>query len=165
MLGLDPRIAKYTWTVVLVLLLSFLVYVIAGTLFIFVVALLFAYFLWPLVSFLDQRLPGRSKLPSVAIVYLALLGVLVFVGIEVGSRIAVQANALAARIPELLAKLEHPMAAGATQTLWMRILAGIQQQLAEHSQDLIRPVSTAILGIVSHAEILLFIVLVPILSS
>jgi predicted PurR-regulated permease PerM len=164
MLGLDSRIAKYTWTVVLVLLLLFLVYVIAETLFIFVVALLFAYLLWPLVSFLDERLPGRSKLPSVAIVYLALLGVLVFAGIEVGSRVAVQANALAARIPELLSKLESLTAAGTKQTIWMRILAGIQQQLAGHSQDLIRPVSTAVLNIISHAEILLFIVLVPILS-
>jgi predicted PurR-regulated permease PerM len=164
MLGVDPRVAKYTWTVVLMLLLAFLVYVIAETLFIFVVALLFAYLLWPLVNFLDQRLPGRSKLPSLAIVYLALLAVLVFIGIEVGSRIAVQANAFAARIPELLAKLEQLTAAGAKQTFWMKILAGIQQQLAEHAQDLIRPVSTAILSIVSYAEMLLFLVLVPILS-
>jgi predicted PurR-regulated permease PerM len=164
MLGLDARIAKYTWTIVLVLMLSFLVYLIAQTLFIFVVALLFAYLLWPLVNFLDQRLPGRSKLPSLAIVYLVLLGVLVFIGIEVGSRIAVQANALVARIPELLAKLENPTAAGAKQALWMKILAGIQQQLAEHAQDLIGPVSTAILSLLSRAEILLFIVLVPILS-
>jgi predicted PurR-regulated permease PerM len=164
MLGMEPRIAKYTWTVVLVLLVVLLIYLIAQTLFIFVVSLLFAYLLWPLVSFLDQRLPGRSKLPSLAIVYLALLGVLVFAGVEVGSRIAVQANALAARIPELLSKLEGLAAAGAKQTLWTKLLTGVQQQLAEHAQDLIRPVSTAILNIISHAEILLFVVLVPILS-
>ncbi len=54
MLGLDPRAARYTWTVVSILLLLVLIYLIRETLFIFTVALLFAYLLWPLVKFLDQ---------------------------------------------------------------------------------------------------------------
>ena len=43
MLGLDSRAARYTWTVVFVFLLLGLVYLIRETLFIFAVALLFAY--------------------------------------------------------------------------------------------------------------------------
>ena len=48
MLGLDRRAAGYAWTVVFVFLLLGLVYLIRETLFIFAVALLFAYLLSPL---------------------------------------------------------------------------------------------------------------------
>jgi predicted PurR-regulated permease PerM len=162
MLGFEARDARYAWTVIWVILLFVLVYLIRETLFIFIVALLFAYLLWPLVHFLDHRLPGRSKLPSLAIVYLSLLGILIVVGVEIGTRIAAQANALSGKIPELLAKLEQPIGAGGG--IGMRILAEIQRQFAEHSRDLILPISNAILSLLSHAEILLFVVLIPILS-
>jgi predicted PurR-regulated permease PerM len=164
MLGIDARAARYAWTIVLILLLVSSVYLIAETLFVFVVALLFAYLLWPLVNFLDQRLPGRSKVPSLAIVYLLLLGVMIVIGTLVGSRIAVQANALAARIPELLSKLEQPVVSGSGQGLGVKIIAEIQRQMATHSRDLVGLVSTALLNVASHAKTLLFIVLVPILS-
>ncbi len=164
MFGFDARAARYAWTTVWILLLIGLVYLIGETLFIFVVALLFAYLLWPLVNFLDQRLPGRSKVPSLAIVYLILLGVIVVVGIEVGSRIAEQASALSSRIPELLAKLERPIGSEPGQSIGVKVIAEIQRQLAEHSRELIVPVSNALLSVVSHAEMILFIVLVPILS-
>ena len=108
MLGLDRRAAGYAWTVVCVFLLLGLVYLIRETLFIFAVALLFAYLLSPLVNYLDQRLPGVSRVPALVIVYVSLVGLLLVIGIEVGSRIVVQANALATRVPELLSNLEAP---------------------------------------------------------
>ena len=49
LLGLDRGAARYTWTAVFILLAVGLLYLIRETLFIFVVALLFAYLLWPLV--------------------------------------------------------------------------------------------------------------------
>lgn len=163
MLGIDARVARNTWTILLVLLFVGALYVIRETLFVFVVALLFAYLLWPLVHFLERRMPGRSKLPSVAIVYLALIGVFVAAGVEVGSRVVIQAQALGAKFPELLSKLEQPVA-GAGQGIGWKIITGIQQQLVTHSQELILPISNAIISLVSHAEVLVFIVLVPILS-
>src|SRR5512132_2405585 len=93
--GLDRRAASYTWTVLFILLLLAVVYLIRETLFVFALALLFSYLLWPLVHHLDRRLPGRSRVPALAIVYLALVGLLVAVGIAVGSRIVIEANALA----------------------------------------------------------------------
>ena len=87
MLGLDRRAARYTWTAVFILLLVGLLYLIRETLFIFVVALLFAYLLWPLVKLLDRRLPGRSKVLALTFVYLALVGFLIVVGIAIGSRV------------------------------------------------------------------------------
>jgi predicted PurR-regulated permease PerM len=164
MLGLDTRIARYTWTVILTLLMVGFLYIIRQTLFIFVVALLFAYLLWPLVNFLDQRLPGRSKIPSLAIVYLLLLSVIVGGGIAVGSRVAAQASALSGRFPELLAKLQQPGGPIGTMSFGARIIWEIKLQIAEHSKDLIVLASNAVLNLLSHMEILLFIVLVPILS-
>jgi predicted PurR-regulated permease PerM len=62
-----------------------------------------------------------------------------------------------------LSKLEQPIASS-HKGIGMKILSEMQQQLATHSRDLILPISNAILSVVSHAEILIIIVLVPVLS-
>jgi predicted PurR-regulated permease PerM len=164
MIGFNLQVAKNAWTIILVLLLVGLIYLIGQTLFVFTVAVLFAYLLWPVVNFLDKRLPGRSKIPSLTIVYLALIAILVVIGIEVGSRIVEQANLFGAKIPQLLEKLEHPAAPGAYQGLGTKIITEVQRQVAEHASDLLSPLSHAILGIMSHVEVVLFVVLIPILS-
>ena len=167
MLGLDPRAARYTWTAVCVLLLVGLVYLIRETLFIFVVALLFAYLLWPLVKMLDRWLPGRTKEAALTLVYLALVGALIVVGIWVGSRIVQQANALATRLPELLARFAPsaaPPASPSVPSLKFDLMATVQQQLAHHSRDILALLSRAALSVIAGAGNLLFVVLVPILS-
>ena len=167
MLGLDRHAARFTWTVVFILLLLGLVYLIRETLFIFAVALLFAYLLWPLVNYLDQRLPGGSRVPALAIVYLTLVGLLLVVGIEIGSRVVLQANELADRVPELLSKLEQvntPIASPSTQTVKETIISTLRTQLFYHSREILSLLPNAALGILSHAGSLGFIVLVPILS-
>lgn len=167
MLGLDRRTASYTWTVVFILLLLRVVYLIRVTLFIFVVALLFAYLLWPLVKFLDRWLPGRSKALALGIVYLLLIGLLTVIGIAIGSRVVLQANALATRVPELLSRLEQPAEAAAApsiQTVKGTVVSALRKQLVDHSRDLLSLLSNLVLGVLSHAGSLIFIVLVPILS-
>ena len=52
MLGIDPRAARATWTVILIALLCLTIYAIRNTLFIFIVSLLFAYLLLPIVDFI-----------------------------------------------------------------------------------------------------------------
>ena len=108
MLGLDRRTARYTWTVVFILLLLGVVYLIRETLLIFGVSLLFAYLLWPLVKFLDRRLPGRSQVWALAIVYLSLVTLFIVAGMSIGSRIVAQANALATKIPEFISQIDQP---------------------------------------------------------
>jgi predicted PurR-regulated permease PerM len=167
LLGLDRNAARYTWTAVFILLLVGLLYLLRETLFIFVVALLFAYLLWPVVKLLDRRLPGRSKVPALTLVYLALVGVLIVIGFAVGSRVVQQANTLAVRLPELLAKFKPPVApAGSPSapTLKGTIISTVQQQLAKHSQDLLALLPNAALRVISRAGSLIFIVLVPIIS-
>lgn len=167
MLGIDRGAARVVWTVVLILVLLVIVYRIRETLFIFAVALLFAYLLWPLVDYLDRHLPGRSRAPALAIVYVSLVGLLIALGIEIGSRAIVQANALATRVPELLAKLQQPAQAVASPpipTVQATVVATLRRQLAYHSGDLLSLLPKAALGVLSHAGSLVFIALVPILS-
>jgi predicted PurR-regulated permease PerM len=167
LLGLDRRAARYTWTAVFILLLVGVLYLIRETLVIFAVALLFAYLLWPLVNLLDRRLPGRSKVLALTLVYLSLVGFLIVIGIAIGSRVVQQANALAARLPELLSKFEPPIAPAvlaSSQTLKSTVISTLQQQLANHSRDLLALLPNAALAVISRAGSLIFIGLVPILS-
>lgn len=60
MLGIDRNAARYTWTAVSMLLLIGLVYKVRTTLFVFILALLFAYLLYPLVNFFDRAIPFRA---------------------------------------------------------------------------------------------------------
>jgi predicted PurR-regulated permease PerM len=165
--GLDRRAASYTWTAVFILLLLAVVYLIRETLFVFALALLFSYLLWPLVHYLDRRLPGRSRALALAIVYSSLVGLLIVIGIAVGSRVVLQANALALRIPELLSGLEKPVEQIASPSLLMvkeTIMSTLQEQLLAHSQDLLSLLPNLALGFLSHAASLIYIVLVPILG-
>jgi predicted PurR-regulated permease PerM len=167
LLGLDRRAARYTWTAVFILFLVALLFLIRETLFIFAEALLFAYLLWPLVKLLDRRLPGRSKVLALTLVYLALVGFLIVIGIVIGSRVVQQANSLAARLPELLSKFQPPIApvvAPSAHTLKTTVISTVQQQLANHSRELLALLPNAALGVISRAGSLIFIVLVPILG-
>ena len=67
MLGIDRTAARYTFTAALVLLLLALVYLVRSTLFIFSLALLFAYLISPLVDIcLDPDRRSRKYLSSSA---------------------------------------------------------------------------------------------------
>jgi len=167
LLGLDRHAARYTWTVVFVLLLVGLLYLIRETLFIFVVALLFAYLLWPLVKLLDRWLPGGARVSALTLVYLAIVGILIVLGITLGSRIIQQANSLAARLPQLLAKFQPPIAPAVSTPsvpLKVTVISTVQKQLAIHSREILPLLSNAALGVIARAGNLIFVVLVPILS-
>ncbi len=167
MLGLDRRTARYTWTVVFILLLLAVVYLIRETLLIFGVSLLFAYLLWPLVKFLDRQLPGRSKVWALTIVYLSLVTLFIVVGMSIGSRIVAQANAFATRVPEFISQIDQaaqPAASSSLQTVRNRVLSTVRKQLSDHSQALVSLLSNAAVSVLSYAGSLIFVVLVPILS-
>src|SRR5882762_342956 len=139
MLGIDLRTARATWTVILVGALCLTIYAIRHTLFIFIVSLLFAYLLLPIVDFIDRVLPlRRSRTPALAIVYLILVGGMVILGIEVGSRVADQANLLAQKIssvlkPEQAQNIDLPQP---LKPLGDRILAVALTAIQQHYQEL-----------------------------
>jgi len=168
MLGLSPRAASYTWTASFVLLLLYVAYLIRGTLFILTVSILFAYLLYPLVDYLNGHLPSRSRTPALAIVYLTLVGLLVFLGIEVGSQAAEQAASLSQRAPELLEKLKQQPPTGDLPTsiraLQLTVFGTIQNYVYKHYNDFVAALPKVTLEVLRASTSLIYIVIIPVLS-
>ena len=160
MLGLDRRAASVTWTVAFLLLLLWLVYQVRRVLFLFALAVLFAFMLAPLVNWLNRVLPKRWRFRRAGLVisYVLLLGVVVGVGVAIGTKIVEQAtafekSALARQLPE--------MASGWVQRIPVpQLRSAILQQSGAWASSLPK----AALGALSAAGYLLYIVLVPVLA-
>jgi predicted PurR-regulated permease PerM len=165
MLGIDGRAARYTWTAAAILLLLAAVYLIRTTLFVFIVALLFAYLLSPLVDFLDRVLPtSRTRTPALIFAYLIVIGALVFAAVELGSRIVDEANSLNAKLPDLLGNASQPAPVFGRATLVDSIIAGIQSQVRQHAGDILSYLPRAGLKALTLAGNLVWVIIVPILS-
>src|ERR1700722_10072468 len=108
MLGIDRRAASYTYTAAMVLLALYVVYMVRSTLFVFTLAVLFAYLLWPLVNLLDRFLPGRTRTPALALAFIIFVALVALFATQIGSRVVEQANALGKKLPDLLANLQQP---------------------------------------------------------
>jgi predicted PurR-regulated permease PerM len=167
MLGIDHRAAAYTWSAALVLLFLLGVYKVRGTLFVFALALLLAYLLYPLIDFVDRFVPSRTRTPALGIVYVLLLAVLVFAGVEIGSKVVEQANSLAQSAPKAISQIEQPVhVPNPSSPLSMKewILNTIRTQVQQHSADLARLLPKVGLQVLSYSTNLIVVVIVPILS-
>jgi len=103
MLGIDPRVGRAAWTVLLLGLLVAAAYKIRETLAVFMIAVLFAYMLMPLVEMVERFTPKQvSTTLALAIVYLVLVGIIIGLSVTVGSRLVEEINTLAGRLPELV---------------------------------------------------------------
>jgi len=167
MLGIDPKAARATWTVILIVLLCLAIYAIRETLFIFVVALLFAYLLAPLVDIIDKALPSKSsRTIALAIVYACLVGGLVLAGISIGSSVATQAHTLAQRVSDYLRPdqvrdlpLPQPLKPFADT-----IFEAVRHTVQENYEALLQRLPQTIIKAVGAASGIVFLVIVPILS-
>lgn len=166
MFGIDYRTARYTWTVAVVLLALLVVFKIRETLFVFVVSLFFAYLLWPLFAYLDRRLPGPSRMAALAIIYVALIGLIILAGFEIGSQAIIETDSLAMKLPAILSKVPPPpkTAPQSVQALKQTLIVELQRQIAAHSQEIVSFMPQAAVKILAAVQILLFVALVPILS-
>src|SRR6476469_1224467 len=99
----DAKAARITFTVVLVAAILYGVYMIRRTLFVFLLAVFFAYMVYPLVLLLDRFRPRRA--PSWASPVAALVLVLTFaglIGVLIGPSIGEEADRLGEQLPALL---------------------------------------------------------------
>jgi predicted PurR-regulated permease PerM len=164
MLGFDRRAAQYTWTAAAILLLLFVLYRIRTALFVFILALLFAYLLAPLVDLLDRALPtSRSRAPALIAAYLILILAIGFAGVALGSRIADEANNLLARLPDLVARAEAAPNIG-PQTFVDSIIDNIRSQIRQHAGDAVSYLPRAGLRVLTFAGNLLWVIVIPILG-
>jgi len=154
--------------VFLLALLLATAYAVRETLAVFVIALLFAYLLAPLVGFVERITPRQvSPRIALAIVYLALVGAIVTLALTLGSRLADEANSLAMRLPALVRNPEwmqkvplpswlEPARAGMIQKVEDELSSGGEQIL---------PYIKGLGGqLVSGAKYALYLVLIPILA-
>ncbi|MDX2149288.1 MAG: AI-2E family transporter [Bryobacteraceae bacterium] len=168
MFGLDARAARATWTVALVALALFVTWTVRRTLLIFVIALLFAYLLAPVVDFIDRRMQRRrSRNISLAIVYLTLLAIMVTAGVAIGSAVVEQAAALVERLPSLVQRFDEPSEWPLPEWLATRkaeLTKALREQIEAHAKDVLPVLRRAGAGLLSLFANIPFLVLIPILS-
>jgi predicted PurR-regulated permease PerM len=168
MLGIDPRAARAAWTVFLLALLVATAYLIRETLVVFMIALLFAYLLMPLVGLVERITPRQvSQGVALAIVFLLLIGVLVGLALTLGSRLVDEANSLASRLPDLLQNrswIDQIPLPSWLEPARAKIAGTIQSQLNSGGQQFLPYLRSAGGQILSGARYLVYVVLVPILA-
>ncbi len=167
-MGLDVRAARVTWTVLVFVVCGWLLVSARHTILVFIVALFFAYMLSPLVEYLHRRTPKRvSKTLSLAVVYVALIAILVGAGFLLGPRIADEAVALSQNAPALLKGQSIAPPAFIPEWLhpyWSRIVEGIRDRISAGTQEVMPILRTIGTHVGQVASSLLLVVLVPILS-
>jgi predicted PurR-regulated permease PerM len=164
--GIDTRAARYTWTAALVLLAIFTVYIIRETLIVFVVALLLAYLLYPLMDLIDRHLPTKTRTVALAITFALTLGFIALFGLFIGSVVATQATNLATQAPMFLQRLSQnpPAAPQAVKSLTTQVTEALQLQFRQHYGDIVSSVPRLTLRILSASTSLIYVIIVPILS-
>ncbi len=143
-------------------------YAVRETLAVFVIALLFAYLLAPLVGFVERVTP-RQVSPGIAlaIVYLALVGAIVALALTLGARLADEANALAMRLPSLVSNPEWMQKVPLPH--WLEparasMIQKIEEQLSSGGQQILPYIKGLGGQLVSGAKYALYLVLIPILA-
>ena len=167
MLGIERSAARYTWTAAVVLLFLWLVYLLRFTLFIFAVALLFAYLLSPLVDLLDRAITRKgTRTLALALSYVIFIGAVVLIGIQIGTRVVSQAETLASKLPEMMVKLEQPspLAPEGVNAVKAQLVASLRTDWAQRSSDIMRELPSAGLKFLSVASNLIYVVIVPVLA-
>jgi len=142
---------------VLVLLGIWLVYLLRSTLFLFILAVLFAYLLAPLVNLIDRLLPGkRTRTAALALAYILLVGLVVLGASLIGSKMVQQANLLAKTFPSTLQGFESALQDKVPDAL----KTGLNERVDNFLGSL-PAYSLKLLGLLGN---LIYVVIIPILA-
>jgi predicted PurR-regulated permease PerM len=157
MLGFDARAARWTWTAALVLLALWLLYLLRSTLFLFILAVLFAYLLAPLVNVIDRVLPGkRTRTPALALAYVLVVGLAVLGASLIGSRVVQQANLLAQTFPNTFKGWEA--------VVQDKVPDSMKTDLNTHVNQIVSSIPGYGLKFLALLGNLIYVVIIPILS-
>ncbi|HVW07062.1 MAG TPA: AI-2E family transporter [Bryobacteraceae bacterium] len=138
-----------------------LIYAIRDTLFLFIVAMLFAYLLYPLVNRIGGRFHQRHRGAVLGLTYLLVLGILAAIAIGIGNKVADEASQLVAHPPDLNGFLDR---LGAAHPFLAPVTSAAQDRLGEASKELVSVAPRFSLHVLAASANLLYVVLVPILS-
>ena len=138
-----------------------LVYAIRGTIFIFAVALLFAYLLYPLVNQISGRLPAKNRTPALALTYLLVIGLLAAIAIGIGSNVAAEARQLVAEPPDVRGFLQHLQTAHPALS---RIVGSAEGQIRQQLGDVVSGAPRLSLHVLAASANVIYLIVIPILS-
>jgi predicted PurR-regulated permease PerM len=164
----DARAARITLTVAIVAATLYGVYVIRRTLFVFLLAIFFAYMVYPLVVLLDRFRPRRAPPWASPVAALVLvLALVVLIGILIGPSIGDEATRLSEQLPALLQRGD----AMATER-WPAFLQPYAGRIVAFARTELQGGAAAALplaqrigaGVLQVAGDLLLLVLIPILA-
>ncbi|HLK68960.1 MAG TPA: AI-2E family transporter [Bryobacteraceae bacterium] len=166
MFGIDRNAARYTFTAILVVATMYLVFLVRQTLFIFILALLFAYLLSPLVNLIDRFLPTtRSRRWALVLAYLIFIGIAVFVGIQIGSRVVDQAQKLTRDLPpKVITWVKTPGSSETLNEVKEKLMEQVETSLGAWSTNILSALPQAGIKFLNAASNLIFLVIIPILS-
>jgi predicted PurR-regulated permease PerM len=166
LLGIDPRAARYAWTAALVLLLFATIYIIRQTLLVFVIALLFAYLLYPLMDLIDRHLTTKTRTPALAMTFVIVIGILAIAGSYIGSVVANQAGNLAKEAPVFLKRISQNPPPGPQEfrSLTSQITDLLQRELQQNYGGIVSQVPAVTLRVLAASSNVIYIIIVPILS-
>jgi len=157
MLGFDARAARWTWTAAVVLLALWLIYLLRSALFLFILAVLFAYLLAPLVNVIDRLLPGkRSRTAALALAYVLVVGLVVLGATLIGSRVVQEANLLAQTFPNTFRGLE-----AAFQD---KVPDSMKTDINTHVNEIVASITRFGLKFLALLGNLIYVVIIPILA-
>lgn len=160
-LGIDARAARITWTVALTLLFLGLIYAVRSTLFLFIVALLFAYLLYPLIDRISGLFHARHRGTILALSYLLVLGLLAAIAIGVGTKVADEGREMAAHPPDLHGFLSRIRAA---HPFLSPVIDAVQGRIGELTGQILSFAPRFSAHVLAASANLIDIILVPILS-
>ncbi len=135
------------------------------TLTLFLFAVLFAYFLEPLVRMLEKPVRGRGK--AILLVYLILIGVLVAVGFIAGPSIGDESKQFTVSLPSLLDRLssgELIQKFGQAHHIKPTVVTQAQNYLVSHRGDILDYSKIAGAKIAEPFTHIWWLILIPILS-
>jgi predicted PurR-regulated permease PerM len=129
-------------------------------LFIFILALLFAYLLSPLVNLIDRFLPGnRSRTIALGLAYAIFVAAMVLIGSQIGSRVVEQAAALKKTFPNMVAGWQPP--AGSLEA---QVADKVRAEVARWSSDVVSLLPQLGVRFLAVAKNLAYLVIIPILG-
>jgi predicted PurR-regulated permease PerM len=101
---LDARVARITWTILVILGGFALIYAIRRVVILVALSLFFAYLLFPLIRLTQRLIPIRSL--AIAAVYMVILAALSGAGAVIGPRLRTEAQSLAEKLPEMSKQIQ-----------------------------------------------------------
>ncbi len=140
---------------------------IRGVLFVATVSIMLAYLLYPLVDLVNRYLPGPSRTPALAVVYLLLVGVVAALGVTIGSRAASEAKSLSDEAPALIERMKQspsPKTPEGLQSAKETVLGTLQSYLYQHYKDFASFLPGITLQVLKASTNLLYLIIIPIMS-